>query len=138
MERAGTGSGWSAMFPPHWAYESQATEWLWPWGPDAPEAPAPAAVIGNAQARTVLSASPTPGGSWVRAEPEGVVMHLSASDAASIKGLEIVFALWAAPPAPVPTDRQELLALADIMEPDACGFVVVSDWAAARPHAGTA
>lgn len=127
----------TALFPPHWAYETQATEWVWAWGPDAPDDASPAVIVGDGKTRAVLTATPTPGGSWVRPEPDGVVMHLSASDAASIKGREVCFALWAAPPFTPSPDPESLLALADVMEPDAYGLLIVSDWAA-LPNAGTA
>ncbi|HYC98496.1 hypothetical protein [Brevundimonas sp.] len=137
----------ASLFPPHWANETSATEWLWPWGPDAPADPSPTVLMGDGTARIVLTAAPTPGGSWVRPEPEGVVLHLSARDAASIKGREVVFALWVAPPVLPTVDNfaafaAYVAALPDpYVEPavnaDAYGLFVVSDWAA-TPHAGTA
>lgn len=88
-------TGFQRVFQPLWAAETRATEWLWPWTAAAPENPTPAALLtGDGGGSAVLTEQPTPGGSWVRALPEGVVMHLSPADAASIKGRDVLMGLW--------------------------------------------
>ena len=122
------------VFQPLWAAETRATEWLWPRTAAAPENPTPAALLtGDGGGSAVLTEQPTPGGSWVRALPEGVVMHLSPADAASIKGRDVLMGLWLTPA----TSEPDMAGLMASGEPDACGLLIVADWAI-QPHAGTA
>lgn len=124
-----------SVFQPLWAAETRATEWLWPWTVAAPANPAPVALLtGEGGGSAVLTKTPTPGGSWVRAQPEGVVMHLGPADAASIKGRDVLMGLWLTPATHDPADVAGLMASG---EPDACGLLIVADWAT-QPHAGTA
>lgn len=111
------------MFPPHFLPESGPSEFGWVWRVSAPEAIHAEMQIGEQGALLgILSLDPTPSGSRLIATTDGLVVHLSETDKASLKGRAVMFGLSVTGGA---------------MTDERFGQIIVSDWAA-QPHEGNA
>ncbi|WP_426046071.1 hypothetical protein [Brevundimonas sp. TWP3-1-2b1] len=105
------------LFPPVWVKETEDTLVLFRWLAEPVDADAASALlVANGGDSAVITADPTPNGSRLFPAEAGMVLHLSAADAASIKSRTVVLALW--------LDGQVMS-----REPDTTGQVIVSDWA---------
>ena len=112
-------------FPPVWVAESRDTDVLFPWLADPVAADAASALlVAQGGDGAVITSRATDGGSSLFSAPSGMVLRLSASDAASMKDRLVLLAVW-------------LDGAVMMREPDATGVVIVSDWAA-EPARGTA